>query len=432
MTMFSRPGAARSGTFHACLRRGWLLLPCLLLAFSAQAQQAQQVEETPPGADVASIHGWLLAHNPELRAQQAEVEAAQARVDSAGSLPNPTAALSVQGLGTGSDNVTSYQLRQQFPLWGKRGLARAIAAQMARAQAANRSATALQLLAQAEAEYVRYWHAAQALLLVDARIALLDRIEEISGVRYALGMVPQQDAIRAQVAISAERDRRIRLEQTGEEAGMLLNLALGRPPDAALRAPESVPRLAVASATLGDALRRLDQDRHPALRAAEAQLAAAQDTLRLRQRERWPDITVGIGALRRGSRSEGYELMLEVELPLQRRAIAARERAALHTQDAQQARVEAQQTALAGQLGVAWSQWRSAQRQRTLLETTRVPQAEANFNSALASYQVGEVDFNALLDALTQWQDARLSRLDAERDQLLAAAAVRALEGETP
>ncbi len=436
MTMLPHPDAARVGAFLAATRRVWLLLPCLLLAFSAGAQQA---EATPPGADVASIRAWLLAHNPELRARQAEVEAAQARVIAAGSLPNPTAAVSLQGISAAHPSLlpanvgaTSYQLRQRIPLWGKRTLARAIATQLAQAQDAGRDATALDLLAQAEADYVRYWHAAQALQLIDGQIALLGQIEEIAGVRYALGMAPQQDAIRAQVAMSDVRGRRIALEQTGEEAGILLNLALGRRPDAPLQTPQGPPQLAVASATLAAALMRLDHGQHPALRAAQAQLASAEDTLQLRQRERWPDITVGVGAMQRGHRIDGYELMLEFELPLQRRALAARERAAQREEDAQQARVEATRSELAARLGMAWTQWRSAGRQHALLEGTRIPQAEANFHSALAAYQVGEVDFNALLDALTQWQDAKLSRLDAQRDALLAAAAVRAIEGDSP
>ena len=43
-----------------------------------------------------------------------------------------------------------------------------------------------------------------------------------------------------------------------------------------------------------------------------------------------------------------------------------------------------------------------------------------------------QLDFNALLEALTQWQDAKLAELDARRNELLAAAALRALEGNTP
>ena len=32
--------------------------------------------EPPPGTNVASIRSWLLAHNPELRAMQADADAA--------------------------------------------------------------------------------------------------------------------------------------------------------------------------------------------------------------------------------------------------------------------------------------------------------------------------------------------------------------------
>ena len=414
----------------------WLALSCLLLAFSAPARPA---EDAPPGADVASVRAWLLQHNPELRAREAETEAARAQAVAAGSLPNPTAGISLQGISPDHPSLlpanvgsTSYQLRQRIPLWGKRGLARGIAEQNANALDAGRDAAALALLAQAEAAYVRYWHAGQALRLVDDRIVLLHTLEEIAGVRYALGMVPQQDAIRAQVETTRAQGQRIALEETASEAGMLLNLLLGRRADAVLAPAAQAPQLAVASATLGEALAKLDKGTHPALQAAQAQVGAAQDALRLRQRARGPDISVGVGAMQRGHRIDGYELMLEVELPLQRRAIAARESEARRLEEAAQARAEAQQTSLGGQLGVAWSQWRSARRQRELLASTRIPQADANYRSALASYQVGDVDFNALLDALAQWQDARLAHLDATRDELLGAASVRALEGDAP
>ena len=67
---------------------------------------------------------------------------------------------------------------------------------------------------------------------------------------------------------------------------------------------------------------------------------------------------------------------------------------------------------------------------RALIENTLLPQADATWQSALASYQVGEVDFGTLLEALNEWQGADLARVDALRDELLGAAAVRAIEGE--
>ena len=64
-----------------------------------------------------------------------------------------------------------------------------------------------------------------------------------------------------------------------------------------------------------------------------------------------------------------------------------------------------------------------------MIEQTLLPQSQANFESALASYQVGDVDFGTLLAAREAWQGADLSRVDVRRDEFLGAAAVRAIVG---
>ena len=117
----------------------------------------------PPGADVGSVRAWLLQHNPELRALQAEVEAAEARVIPAGALPDPMVGLRLEGIDTDRPNLLPgnvgkalYSVRQTFPLWGKRGLARDIAGEEARAQREMRSATLLDRLAETEQAYVGY------------------------------------------------------------------------------------------------------------------------------------------------------------------------------------------------------------------------------------------------------------------------------------
>ena len=82
--------------------------------------------------------------------------------------------------------------------------------------------------------------------------------------------------------------------------------------------------------------------------------------------------------------------------------------------------------------GEAWAAWASARQRQELFGRTLLPQTEANFASALASYRVGEVDFATLLEALEAWQGADLSRLDAQRDELIGASELRALIGSTP
>ena len=127
---------------------------------------------------------------------------------------------------------------------------------------------------------------------------------------------------------------------------------------------------------------------------------------------------------------DGMELMLEVEIPFQQRARRERERDARLLAEAALARGNSVLQELQARDAFARAQWRSARDRRELTEGTLLPQADATWQSALASYQVGEVDFGTLLEALNEWQGADLDRVDALRDELLGAAAVRAIEGE--
>ncbi|MGV8931571.1 MAG: TolC family protein [Luteimonas sp.] len=408
------------------------------LGWSLLLTPVSYADEPVPGATIASVRDWLVAHNPQLRALQADADAAGARIQPAGALPDPMASVVLReidpdqpSLLPGNVGSTTYLLKQKFPLWGKRELTRDVARYEAQARQLDRDATAMELLAQADEAYVRYWHAREAITVIDRLIGLLDRVEEIAGVRYALGMAAQQDSIRAQVARTQVQRERIERLAAGREATTALNAVLGRRADALFAEPTSPPRLAVASMTLEDALQRLERGAHPALQASTAMSAAASSNVDLQRRNRFPDISLGVGSMQRGNRLDSYEVMLEVEIPFQQRARRERERESRSLQDAALARVDAARSELEGRLGSAWARWFGAREQRQLIEKTLLPQSDANFNSAMASYQVGEVDFGTLLDALREWQGADLARLDATRDELLGAAAVRAIDGAT-
>ncbi|WP_374602315.1 TolC family protein [Arenimonas sp.] len=397
----------------------------LAILFSAQPLA---LAKTPvPGADLASVRTWLLTHNPDLQAMQADAEAAQARIHPAGAMPDPRVEIRLQRMGdTGS---AFYGVKQPIPLWGKRGLARDIARRQADAAGLEREAAALDLLARAEQAYVRFWHAGTGVEVLDRQVRLLAQMEEIARLRYSLGVAAQQDSIRAQVARTTLQAERIRRLAVRDEAMAALNAALGRQADARLAEPADEPVLALPTASLGDALGLLAMSRHPALEASTAMAGAADIAALLQRRQRFPDLTLGVGRMRRDDQADANEIMFEVEIPLQQRARREREREARQMAVAARARTEALETALQGQLGQAWAQAGSARERRQLIEQTLLPQAQANFESALASYRVGEVDFGTLLEALDGWLGADLARADARRDELIGAAAVRALLG---
>jgi len=412
------------------------LLLALLLASVFLVAPAAATTTAAPGADLASVRTWLLEQNPELRALQAEAEAAKARILPAGALPDPMAEVELMGIDPdrpsllpGNVDATTWRLRQSFPMWGKRGLARQVAHHQASAAGLEREALALELLARAEEAYVRFWHAREAVAVLDRQIELLDQLEDVARTRYALGIAVQQDAIRAQVARTGLLRERIGAFAARSEAAAMLNAVLARPVDAPLAEPGSEPDIPLAADRLDQALAMLADAGHPALRASAARAEAADVALRLQHRARYPDLSLGLGVTQRGDRVQGYEVMLAVEIPLQHNARREREREARMLGEAARARSDALAAGLAGQLGQAWSQAIGARDQRRLIEQTLMPQAQANFESALASYRVGEVDFSTLLEALDAWQGAALARLDARRDELVAAATLGAITG---
>ncbi|MCB1555633.1 MAG: TolC family protein [Xanthomonadales bacterium] len=411
-----------------------MLLAAMCLPPTAFAEDA-----SPPGADIGSVRAWLLDHNPELRALQAEAEAAEARVQPAGALPDPMFGLRLEGIDAdrpnllpGNVGMTQYSVRQAIPLWGKRDLARDIASQEAIALHEERSATVLERLAETEQAYVRYWHADASLQVVDRLIDLIHSIEAVARERYALGLAPQQDAIRAQVAGTRLRAERIERAAVRDESAAQLNTGMGRPVDAALTAPISEPAIDLPVDARERGLTAIRGQSHPMLRAQTAMANAADDAFDLQKRRRLPDLNVGVGLMQQGNRLESYELMFEVEIPFQRRALHEREREASLRRDAAQARVEHALSLLEARFGEAWARWVSARDRQRLYRDTLLPQTEANFASALASYRVGDVDFATLLESLEAWQGADLSRLDARRDELQGAAELRALIGSTP
>ena len=124
--------------------------------------------------------------------------------------------------------------------------------------------------------------------------------------------------------------------------------------------------------------------------------------------------------------------MLSVSLPLQWGRRHAEEREARLTSDAATLRRAALGIALAGEVGGEWTQWRNASRQAEVIETTLLPQSEANYRSALGSYKVGEVDFGTLLEALRQCTTSRLDLIDLRLETQLRATRIARLTGETP
>lgn len=388
------------------------------------------------GATLPPLLELLERQSPELRAVGHESWAARERIRSAGTLPDPM--LTFEEMGISRDNPTlapsgvgstRYALRQTFPLGGKRALAREIAEAGAEQAKAREQLSRIELRSLVKLAFSEYQYAHAATLVTNELRGLVDELERITLARYSVGLAPQQDVIRAQTEQTSLHNELLVLERDRRSTVARLNGILARPANSPLAAPAGWPALPARVPTLSELLARTGQG-NPQLAELGAQIKEAQRAQTLAQRSWIPDITVGTAVVQMGNRAQEFELMLEMNIPLWGKRRSAEQREAASLRYAAEARREAVSSRLAGNIGETWSALETAMRQHELTERTILPQAELTYQSALASYQTGKVDFATLLDAQRQIRQLRLSLLSLALEQRVQVVELERLVGE--
>ncbi|MGB8328409.1 MAG: TolC family protein [Steroidobacteraceae bacterium] len=408
---------------------GWLL--CAWLApLSAGEPEAL-------GASEASLLDYAESHSPQLAVMALEYEAARARADAVGRFEDPTVEIELRdiernafSLSPSAAGSTRYLVSQSLPFFGKRDLEQRIARSEAERAGALRIDTRRDVRQRIGAAYASYWSAGRSLQVLSELAQTLDALEALARARYASGLAPQQDVLKAAVERSELARRRSTFEAMQLESSAAINAALARAPDAALAPPRSPPPAATLP-SLEELHQRLRSE-HPALAAERATVDSARLSEQLIHRGRYPDLTLGVAPIQRGSALEAWDVMLGFTLPLQVGRRRAQERAAHFTQLAAEARRNALETDLAGSLGASWARWQAAEHQRKLLRDTLLPLAQANYRSAVASYQLGSVDFTTLLEALREWRGSELDLIEMELDARLGVLQIERLAGGPP
>ncbi|MDD5175441.1 MAG: TolC family protein [Sterolibacterium sp.] len=410
-----------------------------LLAFGASTPVLAQ--EVVLGQSVEGLLVYAKEKNPEYAAMRLEAEAARERVYPAGALPDPVLRTELQNITNfGSDaspnllpsrvGGTKYTLMQPLPFWGKRDLKRDAAEAEADVAKGKAGVTWTEQAARIKTAYAQYFAVARLIRLNKEVIDLIERIEGITQVRYAGGLVPQQDAIRVQVERTAMRSELIQMEMEHHHLRSRLNALLARPAQSPLADPERLRPIPSAAkldfVTLGDRLR----GKNPQLFADDAKLRAADKNLELTYRNRYPDFTVGVSPIQTRNRVDMWELMFELNIPLQQESRRSQEREAEKMTDAAHARKEATANQLLADLSENLSAIDAARRTEMLVQTSLLPQSELTFQAALAGYETGKLDFATLLDAQRQIRKAKQDIVKAQAEQQARLADIERLIGE--
>ncbi|MDD5295397.1 MAG: TolC family protein [Rhodocyclaceae bacterium] len=416
------------------MKRLVLLMTAILLAAGPAAAEAI------PGASVDSLLVLAKARNPDLAVARLEAEAAAERVQPAGALPDPVLRVELENLTNGGNTGlnlspsrvgdTKYSFIQSLPFPGKRDLRRDVAGAEAD-QASRRADEAwLDLSGRIKSAYADWWLNGRNSALNRELLELIGNIEKVAQVRYAAGLAPQQDAIRAQVERTGLLTDGLMLEHERHTLSALINGLLARPANAPLEAGKLLRPLPPGARTTPEALGARLTVANPGLAAEESRIAGARAGRDLAYRERYPDFAMGVVPMQMGNSVSSWSVMLEVNLPLQQESRRSRERESERMLAAAEAKKAGLANRLRSELENAQAALDVGRETEMLISGSLLPQAELGFKAALAGYEAGKLDFATLLDAQRQVKLARQGLYKAQAGQRARLADIERLIGE--
>jgi len=375
-----------------------------------------------------SAREQAAAHRRELVAARAELSAAIARAEGAGRFPDPVLVARVESAPLDGRTVDNAELvagiSQALPLSDRRGAERSVEAagvarerarlevESARVAAEVHGAFATALFAQ-EAERLRRRFADEGAALAAAVRA-----------RAAAGDAPADEEARAALDAARAGQELLAATRLRDAALRALAAAIGLPDAAldgvagALGPTLALPDLAALSARLAD---------HPALRAADADVALARAALELAREQRIPDVNLDLFYRQLGN-ADTPAFDVGISLPLRLfQSQAPRTREAQAQVDAAAARASARRVDLAGALRGAHARLASALEMQRFLREEVLPRHAELVRIEEARVRAGDATAAALGAVRRERLAGEIAALDAMREALASWAELDAL-----
>jgi outer membrane protein TolC len=311
-----------------------------------------------------------------------------------------------------------FMFSQTLPGFGKRSLRTSVAeADVAEAKAAL-EATRLDVRIRVRRAFYDLLRAEDGLRIHDEHVDIARQAVEAARIKYAVGKVPQQDILKAQISMTRLAEHLIHFEQDIEIAQAHLDTLLGRDP----HEPVNVRGDYGISIQLPplETLEREALQSRPDLVQAQAVAEKSRKEQALSQKAFNPDFTVSAGymLMPRGSEfRNNYMIEGSINLPwLNRRkhdVEIAESTAMVIEKDAE---IDAMRNAAFGQIQEALVQTKAAQKLANIYEKSLRPQAEATLHSTVIAYENDRTEFLDLLDSQMTVIDLDLAYFQALAD----------------
>lgn len=403
--------------------KGFLIsISVIILCFSSG------LEADDGRSTLDSLVNAALENNPGLMADRYAYQAAKYSAKAAGTLPDPT--LTFGALNLPRTSLSRHEtpmtgitvgLAQTIPWPGKLRARSGIGNLRSEIKSTQVTARENQLIRQVTEVYYEYSYRILELKLLDRNLTLTENLISSAETNYANGLGSAQDLLRGQTAYSRLENRKLQANLGRHKALNKLALLTNdfRLISAALRAdlPDDVD-----DELLPD-LEEMAND-NPDVRISALNSDLARKKLSLAKADYWPNFMLGVEYRIReevpGDPVNGEDYLsakIGLSIPLwffsrqknqSRSAQAGLEAARAYEQD----------VILSFERLLADSrlEFATIKESLSLYDSAILPRARAAFEAAQVAYEVGKVDFDALLAAQTELLHVELERLGSIKE----------------
>lgn len=380
---------------------------------------------------LADLFRLAELNNPTLAAARSAVQARAGRARQAGLYPNPTLGFEVEELSTSEPELRKEKvsLVQPFVLTRRRG--NAVAAARAEQDAAAHAFEQARrdVFRRIHTLWAEQLHFREATPVFEELFRVANRTLEIAETRFEARAAPEAQVTKAllevyDLELAQQQLEREKIRSVAELAAVFGGV---RVPCDRLSGTLSTNDLTTSLRTLSEHLTR-----HPAIRAAEKGVAAAEARLREARAARIPDLGLSVAYGKSRPNAEGFvEFGVSVPLPIfDRNQGRVAESQSLVAQAEHHARFVASQLEVA--LAAAHARYQVTRDQLAAVHDRIQPAAERGLAQAQEGYRVGRLPFLELLDAQRTLSAVRQRTLELRRDVVVAGAEIMSLAGTGP
>jgi cobalt-zinc-cadmium efflux system outer membrane protein len=431
------------------LRSSARILLCLIFVATTASTQSAPILSAQSGPtsgqtlsgerlSVEQAVRTALAQNLAFRAELERIPVAEGQLRQAGLIPNPfltSTGATDRFYANEGETGWSAGIQQELETAGKRHYRSLTARSDLDRVRHETESTQRDLIARTQKAYFTLVFAERDLNLARETSAILRRFVDLNAERVKVGEAPGVELNLSKIELARSQRNEQEFERRYRGAMASLNLLMGRPPAVSVIATSDFA--APLSLPPDDELLDYGLQHRPEVLAADSNVEARTNAVRLARALRFPNLTLGAGYQQQnsiigGSSAAGQasqilrrneQLAFQATLPL---PLFNRNQGNVASADYE--RRAAEETAryvrnvVENEISIALANYRSRVLTRTLYEESVLPQLQRNIDAIQESYRLGNENIFAVIQVQRTFFDARheyiQTLLDLELDRI--------------